>query len=261
MSFGLSSLGTMAFGLGGDSGPDPVRIVATAIALNAVSIELVDLSMTDEVIGLDPYDVESWTLSGPNAPLVQAVERTGDFTVTLFLDALLTEGETYEVTYLVADESDDFVALMMPVHERRGDVRVTGRWDLANPQYVADALGNVVKLGTLQLSATGDYANETGIPYLRKRVVRRLTTLVDSFVDLPGYGLGLRLKRILKPSEQLRLQGDAIRQVKQERDVASASVGISQPKPGRVLFAVKLTTTSGETADFEAEMTIGGSGA
>jgi hypothetical protein len=136
------------------------------------------------------------------------------------------------------------------------DLTAQGRFDLANPQFVVDAAGNVVALGTLQVDSTGDLALETGIPYLRKRIIRRLTTPTGAFLHMLNYGLAIPQKRNMRPSEMIRLKVLAEQQIRQEPDVVAAQVSLSSPRPGSDILFVSVQTVTGLTDQFET--TIGG---
>ena len=63
--------------------------------------------------------------------------------------------------------------------------------DVSNPQTY---LGSPTP-STLQVSSSGDYAEDSGDTLLRKLVIRRLLTRPGGFFHLPDYGLGFDLKK------------------------------------------------------------------
>jgi len=267
-AFGSGGFGAVPFGAASGIG---ISILVTQESLNSVLVDLTDVPVVPDILGPDPLDVSSWSLSlgspvlsGAALPLVQAVEYVDGDTVRVLFDAPCTPGQVYVLTYLPAVDlpcgitaAASFLAFATPLTLGPIVAGLTqGRFDLANPQLQADAAGNVVALGTLQVDSTGDLALETGVPYLRKRVLRRLTTPVGAFLDLVGYGLAIPSKRNLRASEMIRLKVLAQQQIQQEPDVLSVSISVSNPRPGVVILFVRIETVAGLTDQFET--TLGG---
>jgi len=246
-------------------------IMAEQRELNAILATLYGVPVIVDMFGADPLDPSSWALSfgpvvnaGSALPLVQLIEFVSATSVRVLLDAPCTAGQEYVLTYLpIVDVvcgvlgAAAFLAFAPPLgFGPNVNGQEQGRFDLANPVLVADAAGNVVELGTLQVDSTGDLAVETGLPYLRKRILRRLTTPQGAFLHLLTYGLAIPQKRNLRPSEMLRLKVSAQEQIQQEPDVLTALVSVSQPSPGSIVLFIRVQTVAGLTDQFET--TIGG---
>ncbi len=262
-AFGSGAFGATPFGAATTLG---TSIAAVQLELNSVVVTLEGISVLVDVLGADPLDVDSWELrlgadpsvSGASLPLVQNVVRESATSVRIYFDAVCTPGQAYEIVYLPIEDNDCGISgvaafigfglptLMSPVV----GTQLLGRYDLANPSLRADAQGNVVVFGTLQIDSTGDLQNETGIAYLRKRIIRRFTTRRGTILAIPTYGLAIPMKRNLSVSEMFRLQADCIAQCRQEPDVSDVSVSITQPVPGAIIIYVRLRTVDGVSDEF-----------
>lgn len=118
--------------------------------------------------------------------------------------------------------------------------------DLAKPQLDDGLEGAVFRVGD-----GGDYDVESGLPYLRKLLIRRLTTSPAGFFHLPAYGMGLRLKEPMTPPRMVQLRAEIERQLLQEPDVAQARVSLRLGADGQlqILLAVKLQKSGAEVTD------------
>lgn len=259
-AFGSGGFGSVPFGLS-----DPmVSIGVVQLSLNSVLVTLSGIFAVEDPLAPDPLEPSLWLLArvdpmvpGSTLPLVQAVEAGEDSSsVVVYFDAPMTPGQGYSLDY-VGDSCAVAATFVAYAPGNRsiptGDERPNGRFDLANPSYQADASGNVVRLGTLQVDASGDLAIETGVPYLRKRIVRRLTTPRGAFLHLLNYGLRIPEKRNMTQSEVFRLKTTAEAQIREEPDVRAVAVSISQPVPGSVILFVRVQTVAGLTDEFSFE--------
>lgn len=274
-AFGSGGFGSLSFG----SGASLHVVSATQHALNAVDVVFsVPPAAAGAWVPSDVLNPASWTVIpqsvGSGDPrLVQFVERLTNETFRLFLDYTLTPGIVYVVTAAVGmlDEYglpissgvDCRSATFLTFAPARAGIPGAGaldaRNDLRNPQYRFDGSGRQMGLGTLQRDDSGDLAIENGVPYLRKRVIRRITTAAGEFFHLPGYGVGVTaaVKTLAKPTQLARIQRAAQVQIMQESDVTAARVTVSSPTPGVYVFAVKIRTVAGLIDDFTTTVTIG----
>ena len=123
--------------------------------------------------------------------------------------------------------------------------------DIANPQTGRDLAalglspGNPDQaLGTYQIAPSGDYAQDTPLTSYRKRVIRRLTTRVNGFAHLPGYGVGV-IEDVKKPARAIDRQRRAAmaeQQIQLEPETVSVSVTVTQSVQGVVAYRVIIQT-------------------
>lgn len=218
-------------------------------------------------------DPESWEVEAldPDAVgrLVQTVELVSDSpnpVVDVFLDGVLgrvDRGVTvvdvrgYRLTLasgaflLPGCDEVDFESILPQFSETtRGvlDAR-DALIDIANPQVDSSLrqLGGLA-LGTFIIGSDGDLANDRGILGLKKRIIRRLTTMPGGFFHLPGYGLQPDIKRNITPDLAARLASRARAQILQEPDVASATVTVTRlpAAPNVIGVIVRVRSTLGE---------------
>ena len=107
--------------------------------------------------------------------------------------------------------------------------------DLENPQFeLPDRVA-----GTLRVDSSGDYVDHSGVPFLRKMIIRRLMTMPGGFFHLPQYGVGIRLKEPLPISDLVKLRTEVQQQVLKEPEFDSAQVAVSLATNGVLTITVK----------------------
>lgn len=262
-AFGSGEFGSLAFGgaLGGSS----ISLIRIR-ALNALEVHLDGALAISPALPRDPLNIRSWRLAlHPGQvgaePLIQYVERVSGRVVIVYTDAPMTQNTLYDFEFIGAEDPTFLMRVLTPAQVRSAQGFVDpNRYDLANPNLLADASGNVVALGTLQATEVGDYAIESGAKYLRKRLLRRLTTAYRSFLFLSNYGLAIPAKRIVRPSELQRFRVEALRQVKAEPDVRAAFVSVTQPEVGVLEIFVRVTMTTGQRDEFSSRINTNPSG-
>ena len=113
--------------------------------------------------------------------------------------------------------------------------------DLRNPMTASNVIN-----GGLVTNSSGQYDRESGVPLLKKLIVRRLTTRLDAFVHLAGkrYGRGLKDKEVFRTSDLATLQSDVEQDVRREPEVKSVTATISfAPNVGPILGLYVIPTT------------------
>ncbi len=135
--------------------------------------------------------------------------------------------------------------------------------DLANPQTLSAALEaipnagaqNGIKLGTYSIDDTGDYAFDSGMASLKKRIVRRLITVPDGFAHLRNYGVGILryVKQLASVELQSRLATIAEEQISREPEVAKCRVVFLavSGRPGLYHLRIYVRTRQGLSQRFE----------
>jgi hypothetical protein len=216
--------------------------------------------------GLNP-DLFALSSSGAPLPLVQYIEHVGPGVLRLFFDADLPVGVIVTLVVSAALEAEDPTVATGPIltaslalatygasTQTTTERRIAARRDLRNPQ--ATNGGSDVP-GTLQIDARGDYANEDGTSYFRKRILRRATTTSGGFALLPGYGFAPRIKGLIRPGDLVALRRQIERQVLEEPDAISARATVTVIGPGVVRARISATHSSGVVVEGETTIEIG----
>ena len=137
--------------------------------------------------------------------------------------------------------------------------------DFANPQTLAALIGDSTgaptgnplstALGSFVVDPTGDYALDSGITALKKRIYRRLMTTPGAFVHLgEGYGVGVAAegKKLGSAAVIGRVAAKAEAQIALEPEVAQVRVRALADNTGLVRFIILVRTRAGADAKFTA---------
>ncbi len=138
--------------------------------------------------------------------------------------------------------------------------------DIANPQTYQAQLdplpqaGDPLALGVIPIDSSGDYAFDSGITQLKKRVFRRLLTPKGAFSALPNYGVGVPTygKKLALEGVRQEIAQEAQKQISQEPDVAAVSVtAITSPEnPACTIFRIRIRVAgSAGNAEFDVPFT------
>lgn len=273
-AFGSGGVGSSPFG----SGSLLYVVSAREEALNAV---LVTFSTPPEMV--DPASIfdalcpSNWTLSvlspfDATTRLVQWCERVDALTVRVLLDGPLSAPATYSILAsstirdmagvpiypsCVSTSFSTFPPVWLPPEQRE---RTEAPADLNNPWLAKDASeGPDAPLGTYQVTDSGDYALERGRAYLRKRVLRRATTMQGEFFHLPSYGFAPQLKGLIRPSLLRSIAAKAAAQIRLEPDVESVSVEASlvAGDTNVVLLDIKVSDRYGRAEELQVPVRLG----
>ncbi len=192
--------------------------------------------------------------------LIDDLPQLGSVVLPVFLvsfDGVLTPGATYrlvldtEGTETSGCECAEFDALLIRRDALESDTRDDEGFirDIANPFLSRDALQFPPKLGTYQVTDTGDLGlDKSGVSGLRKRILRRVSTALGEFFHMPGYGVALGIKKLLTLDQMQRLQARVTAQVLKEPEVASVQVSVIRVPgfPEVVSINVRAKTGDGE---------------
>lgn len=249
---------------------------ALQTARNAVDVSFIgNPQASDPATFTDALNPANWTVTARDPALatprlVQFVEKVDDDTLRVFVDGALDAFATYRIeasdllvtaeTGLPIDPTCTFADFLT-----FGSFAILGkpralreRVDLANPQLDKDAPTSGAPLGTLQITSTGDYANERGRSYLRKRVLRRFTTGLGQFFHLPGYGAAEDLKGNITPDVLRRIQTRGQAQILREPDVVQALVAVQRhpSDPAVVIVAISVIDRNGNVVEATTEVNL-----
>lgn len=280
MSWGAGAWGAFPWGASFGSAAAVQR--ATHSALNAVDVRFSGLvTAFDSTDPADALNPANWTLSAldPTTSVVPILQTTAlvegsptegvtNTVVRLFFDADLDPDVTYRITASPAIETLAETSIMAPLSAdfltaARGFVPVGV--ELQQDRTDIASAGDASRLGgTYRYDETGDLANETGVTYLRKRVLRRATTLPGTILHLPGYGAGKRLKTNISATSIDQYRTELRAQVLQEPDVRAVTISVLRPLPGILRTTIKITDREGTllpeirlTTDLAAGRTTG----
>ena len=214
---------------------DPGLVVRLAQHVVIVPDEATRLTLSDDQpqIALYPLPFFLVWFDGPLTP-------GGHYELDLTLDPPIPSGCS----------CSELVGLTLRRDTHQTDARDGERlMDVANPAVPRDALRLPPLLGTYQLTDAGDFGlDKSEASSLRKRVIRRVTTVAGGFFHLPGYGAMPKLKGLLTVDAAERLQARILAQVRQEPDVVDASVTVQQVPgfPGMLSVGVNVVPLGGE---------------
>lgn len=253
--FGAGGFGSMPFGSGSGASVQS----ADQYTRNSVLVTMSDgASIQNRGDVRDALNERGWSSEGYNEagviePIAVTVEKYSANQVVVYFDAEFAgPGVVYRMI-----ASTDIVQADVPVSSRSALFRTFGApraanaltsrsFDIANPQTGGDGPGSdLVVLGTLALTAEGDYRNDAGIENLRKRVIRRWTTQRGRFAHLPEYGLELPEKHLVRPGKLRVLQAQAQSQAQAEVGVISCTVSVAVPTPGVLLLSGRIVSSLG----------------
>lgn len=216
-------------------------------------------AMSDPAVFWDLLRVRNWSLETTGQPrLVQLVQRVNAVTALVFFDGELEYNVDYvfRLSPTIRDillQPVPFVCPSMPfrmVQETApqllrnvGIENKDNRFDVANPFTGPNGVS------TYPLDDKGDVSNDTGVEYLKKRVIRRATTVRGQFFHLANYGFMEPLKSTITTSEMVRMRAQAISQIRLEPDVRNVSVSVHSPRPGLVILDIKVESVEGLTVN------------
>lgn len=238
--FGTAAFGTASFGTG------TIGIV-DARALSPITVRVVFNAPVQAIDPTDPTDALyalNWSFEplDPDAPfrLAQLVEQVDALTFDVTTDAVLGDKARYQVIAsdnivpLGSDQCACFVSAQLPPVVPIQQVRERFA-DIANPWQPGDGGTPLdAPLGTYQVTSEGDYKLDGGTPNLKKRIIRRMTTIKGSFFHLPDYGDMPVLKGGTTPGQLLEMQAKYRSGILREPDVVQASVRVR--RVGDVVF-------------------------
>lgn len=177
------------------------------------------------------------------------VTETGEVGIDVQTDRPLVVGLTYIVTVsprVVATDGDtmgypyieSFIGAARPARVRQNRAK-QGIIDFASGENGLSVVA-------------GDIGTVTGIPSTRLRCMRRTMTVKDSFVHMPGYGIGFDPKAPMSVNRIGALKADLAQQLRREPDVKDAVSSIAlDPSRGIVTIDEIVKTKKDQTFTFQ----------
>ncbi|CAB4155036.1 hypothetical protein UFOVP650_67 [uncultured Caudovirales phage] len=237
----------------------------TALTLNTILVPFEGVvSSKNPRLPNSPFNPKNWKLfpldPGAQSRLAQAVEQTQDGFLVAF-DGVLSQGLSYRLVSLAPEVEvsealgyeAEFPAVIvrcdaLPRDERDDDGSIR---DIGNPFLPSDSVQFPPSVGSYELTATGDLANDSGTTSLRKRIYRRVTATIGDFFHLANYGAGVtpRVKKLIRADELERIRAQVTAQIRKEPDVQSVRVEVSASYGTTTVVNVAVTVRSVGSAD------------
>ena len=243
-----------------------VAVVGVAqYSLNSVDVGFNTFPLTfDEFTDGDALNPSTYTISrtdGEDAPFILSVECVGPGVIRIYVDAIFVEGVEYTVT--VSGVTSAAGETLGPANsgsfEGIGRGVATSIIDPSEPRTdILNAVGADSIEDGLRYDPSGDLANQSGRSYLRKRLLRRITTVMGGFFHLPGYGAGQRLKTRISGSKVARMEKQIQAQCEQEPDVRSVSVSATIRSASIVRVVVTVLDAEGDSFKVSTQVDLTG---
>lgn len=272
-ALGSGGAGSTPFGSGSLLAIDAAR----QSTLNSVDVTFnVVPRATDPGDIRDALNPANWSITPIDPPtardrLTQTCVRLSADVVRVYVDGFLDPFVTYRIEVSADVEAlgggamsscstSLFETFGWPRETRPAAALDTDAVDLANPFVQSDAPTPTAPLGTFQIDEQGDIANDANRQNLRKRVLRRATSIQGSFFHLAGYGFGQKIKGNIGTDLLRRIQNAAIGQIRQEPDVVDVSVRASSPVPNIVRLLIRVEDRYGRSEEIVADVRLDPSG-
>lgn len=270
--FGSGAFGSMAFGSG--AGAQVLEVVQESINAVLVTfsapVKAFDVAALDDALYAPNYTLQA-TEPGQVIRLSQWVEEVvPSLTMRVLFDGPLTAPAIYRMVVNpriedlggtpLAPGCDGCLFDTVPPQRLTAQERTDQRTDYNNPQVTRDSTQGPGPLGTYQITDTGDYALERNPAYLRKRVIRRATTVAGEFFHLPGYGFLEPIKGLIRADTLRRIQSRAIAQIRQEPDVVDVTVeaSVSPTAPSMIMLKIRVADRYGRSQELTVPVQLGG---
>ena len=233
----------------------PAQVIAPTVAGDALN------PITWNVQRLDTaflFSVISVAQTGPTTFVLSVLQDIGParsthrVSTTTLLDAIggfISSPNSFDFAGLLEAAAKDAVTR---AQRDSGAVQ-----DVANPPLPQTEPATFVG-GTLLINSGGDYERESGAPFIKKLILRRLLTLPGGFFHLPDYGIGLGVKELLPATNLLQLRASIIRQVEREPEVVEADVRLLLGLLNDLEVQVRARLRSGDPINISFQVTSEG---
>lgn len=247
---------------------DPVQLSGLLDRFDGTLKDHYAFAEDDSTFGLDGSPARRVrAVRGDLGPSPELIDVTIDRPLTPFPSAYeaFVEGVYNSTgTLLTGVQGATFAGLYRGISPPSAYLAVPSR-DFANPQTLSALVGsfgnttNKAQLGTFQTDQTGDVATDEGLVSYKKRVFRRLTTPLGSYLHLPNYGVTIQrhVKQLSRPGLVQSLGSEAESQILQEPETQSVTVQIIQ-QGSITYYRVRAVTAAGQTVSMNAPVNPAG---
>lgn len=120
-------------------------------------------------------------------------------------------------------------------------------------------IGNSPFLGSWKVDDSGDIEPQGPADAFRKRVFRRMTTPLNAWAHLKGYGCAVRLKEIASLSQQTAYKNELQRQLLLEPETEAAGVQVAMVAGQILIVSVNIRTKKGAVVGLSLKVNSDGS--
>lgn len=254
----MSAWGTGPWGTGawGTNSPIPIPplfygiVYMAAVSERELLVELALPPLQESPLGAgDALNRSTWAVDVDGQPLlVLDVYRVSSTVFKLATLPLFPSG-LLQMTAGAPALRDQLGGLISPAVTgvlngcewlRQGSTRV-GMLDFENPPFDDGGPG-----GEMRIGAAGDYRLHGGVPFLRKLIMRRLTTSKGGLFHLTDYGVGLRGQEILTGTDLQRIRVEIDRQLSREPEFLAVQSRVTLYADGRLHVEVRVKLRNNE---------------
>ena len=174
--------------------------------------------------------------------------NAGEAAVDLQVDRPLIVGMSYSVTVSSAMVAADGSPLGSPyTWTFAGMARPIVTMQQRGKMGLVDLSSDPI-MGGINVDRSGDWApDDGGLTGTRKRCLRRVVTLKNSFAHLQGYGVDFDIKQPATTNKLATLRTDVQGQEAQEPDIAAVQTQIGMDARGFLSIGLKCQTKTGQS--------------
>lgn len=248
---------------------------AAAVATNTVRVVLSTFPLAQSFIGVgDALNPNTWSIVRTDTGAAfdvmtvnQVSARTFDLVIYERFASSLVQHQVSSTALvdpfsnlIQSPTSQTFIGVVAVSESTQNAKTAANRYaltDLANPPF--PSRGSNVGGGTRVITASGDFASESGNSLVQKLVLRRLTTSKGGFFHLPDYGVGIQPKRPIQSNDLLTLKKQIEDQVALEPEVSAVSANLSLDLANDILTIVlQVRTNLGQQMTISTQLSTAG---
>jgi hypothetical protein len=245
MSWGFGAWGLDFYGT------DPNLLLEGAVAVNTHAVMVTcsrPLRMMSAIADGDALNPGTWIASYATDSVAMtpiSVEGVGDRQVIITFREPLRSWNNYHLIGSTTLQADNLVLISAPYSVMyRGVLPTTA---INEPRGPFDLFTTDIVGGSLKTNENGGYVRVYGVDLIRKMIFRRLTTMPGAYFYMSEeeFGVGLKIKGILRSSNLLQLQREITDEILREPGTVAAKVALTLGS-GVLSIHAKVQTDQGE---------------
>lgn len=214
-------------------GTDPNLLLEGAVAVNTHAVLVTcsrPLRITSSIATGDALNPGTWvaSYSSDGAPMTPSfVEKVSERQVVITFREALRSWNNYHTIGSTTLQADNNVLVSAPYSLLyRGVLPTTA---VNEPTGPFDLLTTDIVGGSLKTNENGGYVRVYGVDLIRKMIFRRLTTMPGAYfyMSQEEFGVGLKIKGLLRSSSLLQLQREIKDEILQEPGTVDAKVALT----------------------------------